>query len=218
MDGGGGWGKIWIHFCVRQPDVGGSIDTLNHILNAHLNRVACPLSNYEKKLRVLMICCNKGFSSLLLFDKRINCNTHRVFCHIFLHLADICWPIVMPLLHLELRWNCYLQLWWSAFVSDKQEIRVSVYDDFLFESPAFRRLLLHVWSGEVAVYQGRFARRQRTHDPQPNVRHASRQRPFLAVDKRIWNKKEKRHGVINMARKYGKRCFKRSTTSQAFED
>ena len=74
--------EIWIHFCVRQPDVGGSIDTLSHILNAHLNRVACPRSNYEKKLKVLLICCSKGFSSLLIFDKRINCNTHRVFCHI----------------------------------------------------------------------------------------------------------------------------------------
>lgn len=75
----------------------------------------------------------------------------------------------------------------AALVSDEQQVRGAVHEDLLLEAAALGRLLLHVGAGEVAVHQGRLARRQRAHDAEPQVGHAARQRPFLAVDERVFN-------------------------------
>lgn len=82
--------------------------------------------------------------------------------------------------------RCELHLRGAALVPDEQQVRGAVHEDLLLEAAALGRLLLHVGAGEVAVHQGRLPRRQRAHDAEPQVGHAARQRPFLAVDERVF--------------------------------
>lgn len=80
-----------------------------------------------------------------------------------------------------------LHLWRATLVPDEQQVRRAVHQDLLLEAAALGRLLLHVGAGEVAVHQGGLARRQRADNAEPQVGHAARQRPFLAVDERVFN-------------------------------
>ena len=84
----------------------------------------------------------------------------------------------------------YLKLGRAAFVTDEKQVRLAVDSDLLLEPASFRRLFLHVRAGEVAVDERRFAGSERADDAQSQVRHRSRQRPFLTVYKRICKKKK----------------------------
>lgn len=79
----------------------------------------------------------------------------------------------------------YLKFGRTAFVTDEEQVGLAVDGDLLLEAAAFRRLFLHVRAGQVAVDECGFAGCQRADDAQPQVRNGPRQRPFLAIDKRI---------------------------------
>ena len=87
-----------------------------------------------------------------------------------------------PIVRVE--WT-YLEFRGSAFVADEKEVRLAIDGDLLLEAASFRRLFLHVGARQVAMNEGRFARRQRPNDAQSEVWYGSRQRPFLTVNERI---------------------------------
>lgn len=76
----------------------------------------------------------------------------------------------------------------STLVPYEQQVALAVDEDFLLEAAALGRLLLHVGAGKVSVHQGRLSRVQRADDSQPQIGNGARDRPFLAVHKRIWKR------------------------------
>lgn len=99
----------------------------------------------------------------------------------------------------------YLELRWATFVPDEQKVTLTVDHDLFLEPATLGALLLHVGASEVPVDQGRLARGQWAHDAQPDVGNAPWQRPFLTVDKRIWNGTEKNGNYVSLKIR-GTRC------------
>lgn len=62
--------------------------------------------------------------------------------------------------------SSYLHLGRTALVTYEQQIALAIDKDFLLEASPLRRLLLHVGTGEITMYQRRLARIERADNAQ----------------------------------------------------
>lgn len=81
--------------------------------------------------------------------------------------------------------DAHLKFRRSTLVPDEQQVAGAVEDDLLLEPAALGALLLHVGTRQVPMNQGRLPGAHRPDDAQPQVRHVSRQGPFLRVHETI---------------------------------
>lgn len=62
--------------------------------------------------------------------------------------------------------SSYLHLGRAALVTYEQQIALAIDKDFFLEASPLRRLLLHVGTGEITMYQRRLARIERADNAQ----------------------------------------------------